>query len=221
MAIIKKERRFRIHGFTLIELLIVVAIIAILAAIAIPNFLEAQTRSKVSRVKADMRTLATALESYAVDTNCYPSAEINGTLKWLTWITTPIAYITNKDINDPFTPDRYVKINRIATLRYYGFNEEGVLNAYRETGKIFSPRSGDERAHIVWFMLFSHGPDGVRNNLKGYATKFFNTGDRQAMTPFTFDLRSHRNKKLCEILDLGLTGRRFDNRFPLRKCRRH
>jgi type II secretion system protein G len=59
-------------GFTLIELLIVVAIIAILAAIAVPNFLEAQVRSKVSRAKSDIRTMATALESYAVDNNGYP-----------------------------------------------------------------------------------------------------------------------------------------------------
>ncbi len=59
-------------GFTLIELLIVVAIIAILAAIAVPNFLEAQTRSKVSRVRADLRSVATALESYGVDQNNYP-----------------------------------------------------------------------------------------------------------------------------------------------------
>ncbi len=61
-------------GFTLIELLIVVAIIAILAAIAVPNFLEAQVRSKVSRVKSDQRSLATALEAYYVDNNLYPAA---------------------------------------------------------------------------------------------------------------------------------------------------
>ena len=59
-------------AFTLIELLIVVAIIAILAAIAVPNFLEAQTRSKVARVKADLRTLATAIQAFHSDHNHYP-----------------------------------------------------------------------------------------------------------------------------------------------------
>jgi len=61
-------------GFTLIELLIVVAIIAILAAIAIPNFLQAQVRAKVSRVQSDMRSIATAIETYYVDRNVYPAA---------------------------------------------------------------------------------------------------------------------------------------------------
>lgn len=60
------------RAFTLIELLIVVGIIAILAAIAIPNFLEAQTRAKVSRMRADMRTVATALETYRIDWSAYP-----------------------------------------------------------------------------------------------------------------------------------------------------
>lgn len=67
---------FKRSGFTLIELLIVVAIIAILAAIAVPNFLEAQTRSKASRAKSDLRTIVTALESYAVDNNTYPIPRI-------------------------------------------------------------------------------------------------------------------------------------------------
>lgn len=66
-------------AFTLIELLIVVAIIAILAAIAVPNFLEAQTRSKVSRAKNDMRSLATAIESYQVDCNSMPAYSKNVT----------------------------------------------------------------------------------------------------------------------------------------------
>ena len=67
-------------GFTLIELLIVVAIIAILAAIAVPNFLEAQVRSKISRVRNDLRSLATAIESYRVDNTAYPlwGQETNG-----------------------------------------------------------------------------------------------------------------------------------------------
>ena len=100
-------------GFTLIELLIVVAIIAILAAIAVPNFLEAQIRSKVSRVKSDHRSIATAIEAYYVDHNAppremhdgwygdtYNGFAVRGVLWW--GLTTPIAYITKFDFIDPF-----------------------------------------------------------------------------------------------------------------------
>jgi prepilin-type N-terminal cleavage/methylation domain-containing protein len=89
-------------GFTLIELLIVVAIIAILAAIAVPNFLEAQTRAKVSRCRADMRTIATGLESYMTDFTKYPpdafwyllnARPLPGLL--LCVMTTPVAYLTS------------------------------------------------------------------------------------------------------------------------------
>jgi type II secretion system protein G len=66
----KKNQR----GFTLIELLVVVAIIGILAAIAIPNFLSAMGRSKQKRTMADMRTIATAWEARATEMNKYNAA---------------------------------------------------------------------------------------------------------------------------------------------------
>jgi len=93
------------RAFTLIELLIVVAIIAILAAIAVPNFLEAQTRAKVSRVKSDQRTVATAMEAYFVDYNRYPNDSDNTIGKngedGLARLTTPVGFITDL-ATDPF-----------------------------------------------------------------------------------------------------------------------
>jgi type II secretion system protein G len=66
----------RLHserGFTLIELLIVVAIIAILAAILIPNFLRARAQAQVAATKGNLKNVATAMESYFVDFAQYPA----------------------------------------------------------------------------------------------------------------------------------------------------
>jgi len=101
-------------GFTLIELLIVIAIILILIAIALPNFLEAQVRAKLTRVEGDLRALATALESYYTDYNQYPADgdDIDpfnpanfDVLARLTAITTPIEYIRPVPL-DPFHAER-------------------------------------------------------------------------------------------------------------------
>src|SRR5260221_3508188 len=69
--------------FTLIELLIVVAIIGIIAAIAIPNLLNAIDRGKQKRTMADMRSIGTGIEAYAVDNNVYPTANTSAALKLL------------------------------------------------------------------------------------------------------------------------------------------
>jgi Tfp pilus assembly protein PilE len=170
-------------------LLIVVAIIAILAAIAVPNFLEAQVRAKVSRVKADMRSVATGLEAYVVDNNKYPPAyaanQAEATLiaPGSTWssqyytinppplrlakVTTPIAYLTSVPA-DPFSRETSTSY-RVDEVRVIDYNDRGsyeanVPNAVNPTAS----SNGANIYRILWgrqftssgFLMRSEGPTG-------------------------------------------------------------
>ncbi len=166
------------RGFTLIELLIVVAIIAILAAIAVPNFLEAQVRSKVSRVKADMRTMATAMEAYAVDNNRYPTpSDTNG--GYMTdpdnatlvspfetrvpiLITTPIAYITSRP-EDVFAVTRFGESKLYHTItRQYVQTRATISPAYNWNliyTRFFREITGNNAPQPMEYFFVSWGPD--------------------------------------------------------------
>ncbi len=68
-------------GFTLVEIMIVVAIIALLAAIAVPGFLRARKRSQASRVVNDLRLIDSAVDQYAIENNKATGAVVN-TADW-------------------------------------------------------------------------------------------------------------------------------------------
>jgi type II secretion system protein G len=152
--------RKRRAAFTLIELLIVVGIIAILAMIALPNFLEAQTRAKVSRTKSDMRTIVTALEVYAVDHNHYPPNYDAGdyvspppVTEYLTYacLTTPQAYIASVPL-DPFRPG-IDEPSRARYFDYIGADTVPTNSIYDEGMKSYWASSG-----MRW-VITSSGPD--------------------------------------------------------------
>ena len=66
-------------GFTLVEIMIVVAIIALLASIAVPNFLRARKRSQATRILQDLRVIDSAIDQYAIENNKSGGATVNWT----------------------------------------------------------------------------------------------------------------------------------------------
>lgn len=152
------------NAFTLVELLIVVAIIAILAAIAVPNFMEAQTRSKVSRAKTDMRSLATAMEAYRADSHGYPldawslalpqyggKAYYGTDVRTFIPLTTPVAYMGSIPYDPfPFRPKGQPELPKIGTTYCYCMAHPDAAHWYSEITDIYGGRG-------KWLM-YSFGP---------------------------------------------------------------
>jgi len=146
-------RPIRPSGFTLIELLIVVAIIAILAAIAVPNFLEAQTRAKASAMKNDIRTLTTGIEAYHVDNQAYPPHRdaLGGEILYpdrYRPLTTPVAFINSIPLDVFFT--------ELPT----GPGAAGRFISWTNIDNFESTHALDPARHTHRWLLRSRGPDG-------------------------------------------------------------
>ena len=165
------------RAFNLIELLIVVAIIAILAAIAVPNFLEAQVRAKVTRVRNDLRTQATGLEAYKVDNNTYP-LDINrrdgNHYVWYIWdsLTSPVAYLTGNDLHDPFREgkvpnpaNRAMRYERFRYVSYEAADYNYLNNLLGSSRDLVEYRRGQQNYGA--YRLSSAGPDGVAGPYAG------------------------------------------------------
>ncbi len=163
------------RGFTLIELLIVIAIIAVLALIAVPNFLEAQVRAQVSRCRADLRSLATALENYGIDHAAYPPVYDTGGSGYtyfppnraLNQLTTPVSYILTAP-RDPFNLNQHDDDPWTYRGQGYLYVEKNSYNIVSlEHGWAGPPGGWQWRCGPGWqgylWLLQSAGPDRLMN----------------------------------------------------------
>jgi len=168
--------------FTWTELFIVVVILAILAAIAVPNFLESARRSPYSKVRSDHRDLAVAIEAYFLDNNSYPAGrhileygnldtpsnrrklaaaggELLHTMEWgragTHGLTTPVAYV------ETLPPDRFAPVEKLP-FAYY--------------------------TDQVGWIFFSAGPDGDYD-IRNPAEFYYGSAEQPslALVPFTYD----------------------------------
>lgn len=143
----------RPKGFTLIELLIVIAIILILIAIALPNFLEAQLRARITKAKGDLRTLGTAFDEYYLDWGLYPPDHDPDEFgsQSLHQLTSPIKYLSS------IPEDPFVTRSGLADPR----SEIGweIASTGVKPGAAAFGLTSEGNSRIYAYNITSHGPD--------------------------------------------------------------
>ena len=159
------------NAFTLIELLVVIAIIGILAAIAVPNFLNAQLKAKIAGAQADMRNIGTAIESYHIDNNKYPRTYTGGCyagvgmcegaqmgrFERLSKLTTPVSYLSSVP-EDMFNTTQ-LQMASSEPHNAYPYWEPHFADQYRTPGRLGMHFPDQTRPNGIW-ALMSYGPDG-------------------------------------------------------------
>ncbi len=109
-------------AFTLIELLIVVAIIGILAAIAVPNFMNAKMRATIARMQSDMKAIGDAMAMYRLDNKCFFPNQGSNPANEMKYLTTPIQYIASIP-HDPYRKPGLSKYG--STTQNYDYTSYG------------------------------------------------------------------------------------------------
>jgi prepilin-type N-terminal cleavage/methylation domain-containing protein len=111
-------------GFTLVEIMIVVAIIALLAAIAVPGFLRARKRSQASKILNDLRMIDAAVDQYAIETNRTTNNTV-GTADWTNYIKkNSVLYNTGADLfGNPYGPQTVDTIPQVPTADYANLSD--------------------------------------------------------------------------------------------------
>ena len=111
-------------GFTLVEIMIVVAIIALLAAIAVPGFLRARKRSQASRVINDLRLIDSAVDQYAIENN-KSSGQLVPVTDWTKYLKAGTnLFVTGKDIlGNDYGPQTVDTLPKVTTAAYNALSD--------------------------------------------------------------------------------------------------